>query len=152
MIHKYFDTGDKNLVLATFMLLKEVPAQSVHLVGEFNDWNRFSHPLTLTEKGHRVLTISLETNQMYEYRYLLDGKFWMTEYPADGFVPASDGQDNSIISTRQYISLDHDPLANNLPRSIPLDDAHFIAGDTSFLEFSKGNLAVDTLISPSRNK
>lgn len=120
MIHKNFDAGDKSRVLVTFMLLNEVPAQHIHLVGDFNNWHMFSHPLTQTEDGSWVLTISLEPNKMYEYRYLIDGKRWMTEYPADGYVPGPDGNDNSIISTRQDISIEHDPLADNLPAQIPL--------------------------------
>ena len=135
MIHKNFDTGGENLVLVTFMILKKIPAQSVHLVGDFNDWNQLAHPLMLTEEGHWwVRTIRLETNQKYEYRYLLDGKRWMTEYPADGFVLGPDGRDNSVISTRRYISLEHDPLADNLPVRMPSDDSYYVARGTSSLK------------------
>ena len=120
MIRKNFNTDDKNLVLVTFRLSKRFPAESVHLVGDFNSWNQTSHPLTRAEDGAWILPVSLETNQMYEYRYLVDNRCWMTEYPADGYVPTSDGKNNSIISTREYISLEHDPLADNLPALLPL--------------------------------
>jgi 1,4-alpha-glucan branching enzyme len=51
-------------------------AQSVHLAGNFNQWNKDSHPLTriATGEGNGIWkrTVYLEPG-VYEYRFIVDG-------------------------------------------------------------------------------
>jgi len=90
-------TPDKELV--TFHLHRSLLAESVHVVGDFNDWDRHSHPLTREhENGTWKLTIELEKGQEYQFRYLIDGKNWQNEWHADRYVPNPFGGENSVIA------------------------------------------------------
>lgn len=73
MIKKtYSKTGTSCRV--TFELPPEVNAQTVCLCGEFNDWDRTSHPMKRRKDGRFTLTISLKPNHTYRFRYVLDGE------------------------------------------------------------------------------
>jgi 1,4-alpha-glucan branching enzyme len=95
IIKKKGRAPDKKLV--TFRVPGSVIAESVHVVGDFNDWNRHSHPLRREhEDGTWELTIELEEGQ-YQFRYLVDGKSWQNEWHADRYVPNPFGGENSMI-------------------------------------------------------
>jgi 1,4-alpha-glucan branching enzyme len=53
-------------------------AKTVHLAGNFNDWNTNSHPLspvaTGKEEGMWKRIVYLEPG-VYEYRFIVDGKW-----------------------------------------------------------------------------
>lgn len=74
-------------------------ADSVFLVGEFNDWNETSHPMKQKKDGNFNLTIDLEKDREYEFRYLLDGNVWENDDCADKYVNTPYGSDNSVINT-----------------------------------------------------
>ena len=53
MIHKSLETNaGKPVMQVTFCLPNSYWADKIHLVGDFNDWNRSSHPLA-RKKGER---------------------------------------------------------------------------------------------------
>lgn len=81
----------------TFRLPAETSAQTVHLCGEFNEWNRTSHPLLQRKDGSFSLTISLQTGQAYRFRYLLDGERWENDWEADAYEPNEFGDDDSVV-------------------------------------------------------
>lgn len=43
------------------------------------------------KNGGFSLTLNLETDQEYEFQYLLDGFLWLNEPDADGIVPIPPG-------------------------------------------------------------
>jgi 1,4-alpha-glucan branching enzyme len=47
-------------------------AQSVHLVGDFNQWNRESHPMRLMPNHDWLLTVELRHGH-HRYAFLVDG-------------------------------------------------------------------------------
>ena len=96
MIQKHFD---RQKALVTFTLPNSLWADQVHLVGDFNDWNVTSHKLKRDRHGQWCLTLELEPEQTYQFRYLCDNERWITEFPADGCVEAGDGIRNSLVCT-----------------------------------------------------
>jgi 1,4-alpha-glucan branching enzyme len=81
----------------------ELPAgiektESVHLAGDFNDWNEVSHPMEKSAKGFSI-TLDLALDREYQFRYLLNGTQWMNDWKADRYVPNPFYGDNSVVST-----------------------------------------------------
>ncbi|MGC9360125.1 MAG: isoamylase early set domain-containing protein, partial [Anaerolineae bacterium] len=60
-------------VRVTFRLPSTIWAESVHLVGDFNDWSRTSHPLRRTRDGEWEISLQLEEGKTYQFRYLVNG-------------------------------------------------------------------------------
>lgn len=100
MIAKTFTISEGRLIAqVTFTLPDSLWAESIHLVGDFNDWDRTSHPLQRDYQGQWTLTVELEQGQAYQFRYLCDGQQWMSVYPAEAYVSSPDGVDNFVVST-----------------------------------------------------
>ncbi|MCF7885532.1 MAG: isoamylase early set domain-containing protein [Candidatus Marinimicrobia bacterium] len=75
-------------------------AQSVNLVGEFNDWDKQSHPFKKLKNGDFSLTLNLPKNKTFQFKYLIDGEKWMNDKSADSQAPSPyPGVNNSILST-----------------------------------------------------
>lgn len=81
----------------TFELPPDVNAQTACLVGEFNDWNVESHPMTRNEDGSFTVTVALSPGQSYRFRYLLDGERWENDWAADAYVPNEYGSEDSVV-------------------------------------------------------
>ncbi len=88
------------ILLVTFRLPSSVWADSVHLVGDFNGWNRRSHPLTRSRvDGSWEITLELDQDRAYQFRYLTDGTDWQNDWNADRYVPNPFGGENSVLET-----------------------------------------------------
>ncbi len=85
------------LVQVTFTLPESLWADQIHLVGDFNNWNRTSHPLGRDRQGRWTLTVDLERGRAYQFRYLCDGHKWTSLYPAEAYVRGPDGIDNFVV-------------------------------------------------------
>ncbi len=86
----------------TFRLPREEArsAESVCLVGEFNDWDKGALPMTRHKNGTFSASINLEPGREYQFRYLLDGAVWENDWHADKYVQTPFGNcDNSVIVT-----------------------------------------------------
>jgi 1,4-alpha-glucan branching enzyme len=87
-------------VRVTFGLPSTIWAESVHLVGDFNGWDRASHPLTRSgDDGAWQITLELEQGQAFHFRYLVNGTDWQNDWNADRYVPNPFGGDNSVVQT-----------------------------------------------------
>jgi len=82
----------------TFDLPAEINAATASLCGEFNGWNPSANPMVHRRDGRFSTTISLQPGESYRFRYLLDGERWENDWDADGYVPNSFGDDDSLIS------------------------------------------------------
>jgi 1,4-alpha-glucan branching enzyme len=89
----------KPVCKVTFSLSKkQVPeAQTVHLVGEFNEWSETDTEMTRMKNGDFKVTLPLETGKQYQFRYLVDGTTWMNDDSADGFVKSGLGEEENCI-------------------------------------------------------
>ena len=72
-------------------------ARTVHLVGEFNEWDTASMPMRKMKDGF-TKTLDLEAGREYQFRYLLDGRIWENEVEADTFEFSEFGNcENSVV-------------------------------------------------------
>ncbi len=91
----------KSVCKVTFRLSPEeaLGAQNVHIVGEFNNWSTRQAPMKKRKDGAFTLTIDLETNRDYQFRYLVDDQTWINDPAADDYVPSGfSGSDNAVVS------------------------------------------------------
>lgn len=90
----------KPVCKVTFKLTKEEArsADTVRLVGDFNDWNKDGAPMKKLKNGDFTSTVNLDADSQYEFRYLLDDKEWENDWAADQYVPsAMSYEDNSVV-------------------------------------------------------
>jgi 1,4-alpha-glucan branching enzyme len=80
--------GRKGTVRVTFALPAEEPRGAVSVVGDFNDWNPFAHPLRRRVNGTRSAVVTVQAGSMLRFRYLGEGGIWFDDETA----PARDGQ------------------------------------------------------------
>jgi 1,4-alpha-glucan branching enzyme len=88
-----------NKVLVTFQLPATIWAETVHLVGDFNDWSRHATPLRRMDSGVWEIVMELDVERTYQFRYLVDGNHWQNDWNADRYVSNPFGGDNSVIDT-----------------------------------------------------
>jgi 1,4-alpha-glucan branching enzyme len=91
---------ENGYVRVTFRVSHHIWADSIALVGEFNDWDPHSHPLHRTrDDGEWHISLVLEANRSYRFRYLVDGKEWMNDDHADGYESNPFGGFDSVVFT-----------------------------------------------------
>jgi 1,4-alpha-glucan branching enzyme len=99
MIKKEPSEKEQN-VRVTFTLPPAIWAESVHMVGEFNNWNRTSHPLVWNRRREQwSITLELARGKEYRFRYLVNGGEWHNDWDADRYEPNAFGGDNSVVLT-----------------------------------------------------
>ena len=86
-------------VRVTFQLPGTIWAETVHLAGDFNGWNRTSHPLTRKSEEAWEITLLLQAGRSYQFRYLINGTHWQNDWKADRYVSNPFGGDNSVLET-----------------------------------------------------
>ena len=73
-------------------------AKIVHLVGEFNNWDETATPMQ--KKGATFkITVDLELNREYQFRYLVNDQDWHNDWHADRYFPNPFSGDNSVVTT-----------------------------------------------------
>ncbi len=83
----------------TFRLPKDAAsnAKSVHIVGDFNNWNLTEASMKRLKNGDFTLTLELPCNREYSFRYLIDTERWENDWFADKYVPNPYGSDDSVV-------------------------------------------------------
>jgi 1,4-alpha-glucan branching enzyme len=83
----------------TFSLSRESAgsAGTVHVVGDFNNWERSANPMKKLKDGSFTATITLPKNKEYQFRYLLDGERWENDSNADKYVANEHATENSVV-------------------------------------------------------
>lgn len=89
--------GPNGKVQVTFALPSSFWADTIHLVGDFNDWDPSATPLHLGDSTWNV-SLELEPGRSYKYRYLINQCEWVTDWQADSFVPDEAGGSSVIIT------------------------------------------------------
>jgi 1,4-alpha-glucan branching enzyme len=88
----------ENTVKVTFSLPADVVQEDAFVLGDFNDWQP-AHALKAQRDGSWRVTIPLEPDREYEFRYLVDGRQWVNDSAADEFRRNPYGDDNSVVVT-----------------------------------------------------
>ncbi|SNY51070.1 Carbohydrate-binding module 48 (Isoamylase N-terminal domain) [Arsukibacterium tuosuense] len=73
-------------------------AESVALLGEFNNWDPSALPMKKSKKGDFSASLTLENDREYQFRYLVNGGTWLNDDAADAYLPSPLSYDhNSVI-------------------------------------------------------
>ena len=107
--------GQGQIARVTFTLPDSLWADTICLVGDFDNWNPSAHPLELQRNGCWTLTLDLPVGRTFEFYYLRDGQ-WMSDSQADGYVHAPDGITSFLVVT--------DPRHDNCAASTAMAPMH----------------------------
>ena len=90
---------DKSRCKVTFILPSEVAKEFNHiaLVGNFNNWDTKSHRFLPRRNKTYSISVELEPNKEYEFKYLADETTWLNEEEADKNIVSPIGSTNSVI-------------------------------------------------------
>lgn len=89
----------KPICKVTFYLPAAVKAETVHLVGDFNNWDEHSTPMKKLKDDRFTVMLELESGHEYQFRYLVDQSEWHNDWEADKYVPNPFSGDNSVVVT-----------------------------------------------------
>lgn len=83
----------------TFRLPKEAApdAQTVTVVGDFNDWNVNGTRMQKLKNGDFKAEVELPCNKEYRFRYLIDADRWENDWFADRYIPNAYGSEDSVV-------------------------------------------------------
>jgi 1,4-alpha-glucan branching enzyme len=71
--------GRADAIRVTFVLPADEPAGAVSVVGDFNEWNPFAHPLRRRGNGTRSAVASVPAGTTLRFRYLAEGGLWFDD-------------------------------------------------------------------------
>ena len=74
--------GRNRTVRVTFALPRDAPDGAVSVVGDFNDWDPFAHPLRRRANGTRSATVTVPAGRTLHFRYLAEGGIWFDDEAA----------------------------------------------------------------------
>ncbi len=86
--------GRDGSVRVTFALPADEPAGAVSVVGSFNDWNPFAHPLRRRANRTRSAAVTVQSGTTLHFRYLAEGGVWFD----DETLPALEGQEGVSLT------------------------------------------------------
>lgn len=91
----------KEICKVTFEISAEeaANADTINLVGEFNNWDKESLAFKKFKNGNFKLSLDLENGREFEFKYLVNGIDWQNDSQADGYKANGFGGENSVIST-----------------------------------------------------
>ena len=84
--------GRDGTVRVTFALPDDEPGGAVSVVGNFNDWDPFAHPLRLRANRTRSAAVTVPAGSTLHFRYLAEGGVWFD----DETVSRRAGQDVAL--------------------------------------------------------
>ncbi|HYB49238.1 MAG TPA: isoamylase early set domain-containing protein [Streptosporangiaceae bacterium] len=84
--------GPDGKVRVTFALPADEPGGAVSVVGNFNDWDPFAHPLRLRANRTRSAAVTVPVGSTLHFRYLAEGGVWFD----DESVLSREGQDVAL--------------------------------------------------------
>ena len=71
--------GRDGTVRVTFALPADRPGGAVSVVGDFNNWDPFAHPLRKRTNGTRSAAVTVQTGSTLRFRYLAEGGMWFDD-------------------------------------------------------------------------
>lgn len=89
----------KPVCKVTFVYSDGADVETVHLVGDFNDWDETATPMNQHKNGDVTVTLDLEQGNEYQFRYLVNQTEWRNDIEADKYVASPYGGENSVVTT-----------------------------------------------------
>ena len=71
--------GRDGTIRVTFALPIDDPGGAVSVVGNFNDWNPYSHPLRRRANQTRSAAVTVRAGSTLHFRYLGEGGVWFDD-------------------------------------------------------------------------
>ncbi len=89
----------KPVCKVTFKLSKDQAnmADTVSVVGDFNNWNAPDGELNKLKDGSFSQTLELETGKTYQFRYVANGRTWFNDEEADSYQDSGHGDQNGVL-------------------------------------------------------
>jgi 1,4-alpha-glucan branching enzyme len=89
----------KPICKVTFRLPKDgaPAAETVTVVGEFNNWDEKATPMKLQKNGDFSVEVELEKDRECRFRYCIDGVKWENDWCADKYEPNPFGSYDSVV-------------------------------------------------------
>jgi len=86
-------------VKVTFVLPLAEFAHPVSVLGGFNDWDPFMHPLKRRSNGTRSVTVTVPAGSAYEFKYLAEGGEWFCDPEVEAVGVCDLDALNSLLRT-----------------------------------------------------
>ena len=71
--------GRDGTVRVTFALPDDEPGGAVSVVGDFNNWNPYAHPLRKRANRTRSAAVTVKSGSTLHFRYLAEGGVWFDD-------------------------------------------------------------------------
>jgi 1,4-alpha-glucan branching enzyme len=75
--------GRDGTVRVTFALPIDDPGGAVSVVGDFNDWNPYTHPMRKRANQTRSAAVTVRAGSTLHFRYLAEGGVWFDDETVD---------------------------------------------------------------------
>jgi 1,4-alpha-glucan branching enzyme len=76
--------GRDGKVRVTFALPADEPDGAVSVVGNFNEWDPFAHPLRKRANRTRSAAVTVQAGTTLHFRYLAEGGVWFDDETVSG--------------------------------------------------------------------
>ena len=87
-----------NSVRVTFELPAETAAETVAVVGDFNEWDVEKGAMKLDKKKNVWKAgVSVKPGKSFQFRYVADGDKWINDEQADAFVQNEYFGENCVV-------------------------------------------------------
>ncbi|MFC7648912.1 isoamylase early set domain-containing protein [Streptosporangium lutulentum] len=70
-------------VKLTFVVPNDKSIGGISLVGDFNNWDPYAHPMERMNNGTYQVSLTVSSQQPIRFRYLADGGVWFDDADAD---------------------------------------------------------------------
>lgn len=84
-------------VKVTFALAVDEVDQPVSVVGDFNAWDPFAHPLRKRSNGTRSVSVELTAGDAVRFKYLTADGRWLTDPEAEQVANDEYGTVDSLV-------------------------------------------------------
>ena len=83
-------------ISVTFEMPSDIQAETLAVLGDFNNWDTDSGLMKRRKDGVWAKTIRMNPGT-YHFRYLASDGTWYNDPAADGYEPSGLGEDNCIL-------------------------------------------------------
>ena len=89
----------QDAVKVTFALPVDEIDQAVSVVGDFNAWDPYAHPLKKRSNGTRSVSVELAAGSLVRFKYLTADGAWLTDPDAEQVPNETYGTVDSLLHT-----------------------------------------------------